>query len=274
MEFKILTDDQVKGEKQIRILKQELIVKLNIIIDRLKTYNNINNDYYKVIETLNKLLDILDKKEVNIENDDIFNDFDTIIKFCIPILSTEEQKQFINNLKKIINNEKERLIDYLKYIENFDDIISVKKDKKLDYGTYEEFELLLRKDIHPLLIELSQKVSKIEIQKEIMESLNNIRKSLFTDSKNKILSVYLNEINRLKLEINNLCLNLGDEKDKYLSKLFEILNTDIDYDKDLIEILEKLNIIIISLHKIIFEINDRLSYINECKNFCIKVRIK
>jgi len=243
-------------------LKQELIVKLTIIIDRLKTYNNANNDYYKVIEILNKLLDIIDKKEVKIENDNIFNDFYIIIKFCIPILSIEEQKEFTDDLRKMLTNEKERLIDYLKYIENFDDIISTKEDNKLGYETYEEFELLFRKELHPLLIELNQKVIK--------GSLNNIRKSLLNDSKNKTLSVYLNEINKLELEINKLCLNLGEEKDKYLSKLSEVLNTDIDYDKDLIEILKKLNNMIISLHKIIFEINDRLVFINECKSFYVK----
>ena len=66
--------------------------------------------------------------------------------------------------------------------------------KKLDYSSYEEFEIKIRKLLHPILIEINNKVSIRDIELEVREALKDIQENLYIESQNKVISIYLNEI--------------------------------------------------------------------------------
>ena len=49
--------------------------------------------------------------------------------------------------------------------------------KKIDYSSYEEFEIKIRKLLHPILIEINNKVSIRDIELEVREALKDIQEN-------------------------------------------------------------------------------------------------
>jgi len=276
--------DNIKNNQGLSVestetIKNDLIVKLNIILDNLKNYYENNKNYYQIINDIDKIIDMFNKeneqsiKEEN-ENNNLTKDFNVLINYCIPFLNEEDRKQINEKLLKILNNEKNKLIKYLKSIENFDDNILLKQEEKIDYSNYEEFELSLRTKIHPILTELNTKVNKRDIELEMKQGLNEITDNIYETSKNEMLALYLNEINKIKEEIDNSLIGIKDNKEKYVSKLKEILSKDIDYTKDVTELLKDINNIIISLHKINSKIKEQLQLEEDYNDNRLNVRFK
>lgn len=255
-------------------IKNELVTNLNIILDKLKNYYENNKNYYKILNDLDVIINMFtgENQETN-EDNDLTKDLKVIINYCIPFLKEEDKSKINNNLLKIITDEKEIITKYLKSIENFDDNILLKETEKIDYSTYEEFEISLRRKMHPILIELNTNVNKRDIELEIKEGLKKISDNLFEELKGKILSFYLNEIKNIKKEIDVSLIQVKN-KDNYSLKLKEILSREIDYSKDIIEILKDINTIIVSLHKLNYKIKEQLINDNDYNNSRLNVRFK
>lgn len=252
-------------------LKNELVVNLNIILDKLKNYYENNKIYYEILDYLRKLIAVVNGEEIE-EDNNLIKDFNIIMNYCIPFLKTEDRNKIVNDIAIVLTSEIERLTNYLKYVESFSDDIYLKI--KNNYSSYNEFEIILRKRIHSIFLELNDKVRKRDIELEIYEGLKDIRQNLFLISTNKTIAIYLKEINDLKLEIDELLVKLGKEKMIYSLKLSNILYVNIDCNKEIEQILKDVSNIIISLHKLIFEINKRLNSIDKYNNNYVKIKIK
>ena len=260
-------------------LKNGLVVKLNIILDNLKNYYENNKEYYQILNDLDKIIDMFNKNEKQEENKnneekDIVKDFNILINQCLPFLIRDDREKNSKKLLEILSKEKSNLIKYIKSIENFDDNILLKQAEKIEYKTYEEFEILLREKIHPILIDLNIDINKRNVELEVKKGLNEITNNIYEESKDKMLSLYLNEINNIKKEIDSSLMKIKANPEKYMSKLKEILSKEIDYNKDITELLKDINNIIISLHRINFRIKEHLKEEEEYNDSRLNIRFK
>lgn len=267
-----LKDEQILSLYNEDTLKEMLITKLNILIDKLKNYCESNQEYYKILSVIEQIINIINGTKIEEADNELIKDFNILFSFCIPFLKEEDNNKITNDLLNKIIFEKNKIINYLKYSESFNDSISLKQYEKPSYSNYQEFELELRSNIQPILKQLDNKVSKRNIELEVIEAFDKIRKNLYKESKTKILFVYLNEINKLKKEADILLFNFNDRK--YFERLVEILNINIDYSKDIIQILNDLSLIIVSLHKLIFQMQEEIKNINKRKDSYVMVKIK
>ena len=247
-------------------LERFLIVNLETIIGKIDFLNKTNSEYHKVLKLLNTIINIFEGNEES-EEKGIVKEFTVIHDYVLPYLHFTDKIKLEDKIKIIINNEKEMLENYLKTNENIEEEL-FNNDKKLDYNSYDEFEIKLRKLMTPILLELNDKVNKRDIEYEITEALKDIRDSLYQETTNKMLKVYLNEINRLSEEIDRL-RKLSNMRFSPYEKL-AILSTKIDFNKDITEVLKEINKIIIELHQVIFDLNEEI----EIKKSYVKVRMK
>ena len=255
------------------ILKNNLIISLNIILDKLKSYYESNHIYYDILNKINSLINMINDNLTIDSNDNLITDFNTI-NSCISILKDEDKTDIKNQILYILINEENRILEYLKIQENFDNKI-ILKDNKLNYSTYLEFELLLREYINPILIYLNNKITKRDIELEISNSIKEIINNIYDNTKDRTLCFYLNLISNIKSNIDNLLKTVDNKKyDIFYSKLLEILNIEIDYDKDLTEILKNINSIIISLNKLTFDIENYSNKTKIINNSYVKLLVK
>lgn len=254
-------------------LQKELIIKLDMIIDKLELCSKYTSIYYEILNKIKFVNNIIIGKKVDIENDDLIKDFNTINN-CLSFLKEEDKKKITEDILNILSTEETKIINYLRSIEPFNDNFNT-EENSINYSNYQEFELILRNKLQPILINLNKNVLKRNIELDMVESLKKMKQNLYEDSEKNILSVYLNEINRLKLEIEGLLTKLDiSNRINYLTKLQQITFVDIDYNQDLIKIIKSLTEIIISLHKLNYNITEQLNTINKRNKNYIKVRLK
>lgn len=255
----------------------DLELKLSMILDEVKKYYEKNIEYIKIIDYINQcMVDLLliDKPENDKENkrndDEFTKDLAILINDCIPFLKEEDSEKIKNKILEMFVLEIKKITQFMAN----DGVSNGENDIKLGYGNYDEFILKMREKLHPILEEVSDKVSKRNIELEISETLNKIIKGIFEEPKNKILALHLSEINDIYVKITDLLISLDDvKKKKYLDKLSTVLKMEIDYTKNLNEVLAQLRVMLISLNMIEYEISSYLekknkinsSYVNTFK---------
>lgn len=258
----------------IDFIKTELISKLELIIAKLKVFKDNNQLYYDILNVIDS---ILKYREIDDScNNSLIEDFGNIFNVCLTFLKEEDRDDISKRIIKIINFEREKLLNYIKYIESFEDTTLLEEKEKIDYSSYEEFETKIRKLLHPILIEINDKVSLRNIELEVREALKDIQKNLYIESENKIISVYLNEINKLTINIRGLLKKMGTNiiEYEYTLRLNKILYAYISYDKDFLEILKNVSNIFVSLYKLMLEIEDNIENKNRINKSKVKIRIK
>jgi len=260
----------------IDFIKIELISKLELIIDKLKSFKDNNSLYYDI---LNVLDNIINYRKIDDDCDNsLVKDFDIIFNNCLPFLKEEDRVDISKRIINLVNLERNKLMKYLKYIESFEDITTLDEEEKLDYSSYEEFEVKLRKLLHPILIEINNKVSIRDIELEIRDALKDIRDDFYLESKNKVISIYLNEINKLttniRRSINIIASHNRSKRTEYLLRLNNLLHTYISYNEDFLDVFKKISDLVISLNKLNLDIEDKIAKEKQYEKHMIKIRMK
>ena len=210
------------------IIYNNLIIKLELILDKLKRNYEDNQKYIEMINLINSLRHILDNTiTLNLENE-LYEDFKLISKKILPFLDETQKNETKSNLITILDKYNKEIIDYLNSIQILNNNIS---PKEIKYHNIKELELSIRKDIHNILKKLSFYVNRKDVIKEILENISNSIQGIYKDSQNRIESIILNEINaiieRIKTKVN---------KDKeyynyYIDEMNKIIDIKLDYEK-------------------------------------------
>jgi hypothetical protein len=233
-------------------LYKKLLIQLETILSNLEN----DKEYYEVIEYINKCISILEGNKEE-ELDSLQTDLYNIKNIVLPFLG-ENGEKYSSHLISVLKNEKGNIEKYLNSV-SFSEGTELDKCE-LKYKDKNEFINIFRKTIHPILEALNVSTIKRDITKEIMDSFSDILSNSFKQSRNKYISMQINTINSLKVEISKKIYeinkyNLGQ---KYELKLRDILSFNIDESLELIDIIKALNEKIVSLYKIELEIDEIL----------------
>lgn len=228
----------------------ELITKLTALLNKVKAYYDSNTTYFNILEIIDNCISILEGKEIsNKDNDNDSNnnelekDFKNIKNIVIPFLGKEDKT--INEIKLLLNSEKEKVTNFLNNGLNLENVeLRIDKQEEL-YKDVNDFELTLRSKLMPILIEINNRVNQKDLVNEINTSINDTINRIPIIAKNKITKIYLEEINKEVLKIQELT-NTSISK----IELNKILDFDIDYENSTEEIIKKLQKILISLYKL------------------------
>ena len=252
----------VLGDSTLSGLKNKRIIELQEILDDLKKLTSSLKIYYDMRDYIRDLIRIKDGEEVEL-NTELKNDFNAIYNVILPFLETAEQSQIKEMLRKFLWNEYERVWGIIKQIIN---------NEQLDKDTYkniDELELELRNKLHPILEILNKEVLKRDVSKSILEGTKAIIQNNYKISKNNIISFYINIINDIYQKIKySFVLNENEEQ-----QLIEIVQMNIDTNKDINEIIKQLMVIINNLYNFMFDLQEREEKENIIKKHCIKIRL-
>ena len=258
-------------------LKIELITKLSQILNQLKNYYKNNEVFYNAIKNIEQMIELLklEGKSTLPENEKdipLVKEIKQIASICLPFLDNKEANNIKKEILTILSNEKNRLTEYLQSFENLEENVLLKSTKPLEYSSLEEFELLLREKLHPVLQHLKSKVDSRCIELEIRKKLNEIIEDIYLGTKNEVISIYIEEINQTKEKINQLIEQVPN-KEIYIQRLNKIILREIDYRKEKTEILKEISEIIIALYKIENEIKEQLEEKKSIQDSKINIRM-
>ena len=253
-------------------LKKEITDKLNNIILKIEIITKNNKIYCDLLKKINSYIELFDNLKVENTDDELLNDLKNINNTCLPFLNEKDSKNIKNDIISVLNNEKEIITNYIKIIENIDNDIKV--NDKINYDSLDSFELYLRNQLQPILENLNDKVNKRDIELEVKESINKITNNLYENSKDKFINVYLNEINKVNSNIQNLLITFNPEEQKYYSKeLLSILNNKIDFDKSELEILTEVRNKYTLVYKLFLEVEELSNKYNNINKQHVRIMV-
>jgi DNA repair exonuclease SbcCD ATPase subunit len=257
---KLNIESNIKIQKNVLIEKQEKLNKLLITQNEFKNYNDLINNFYKIINIIknsNELNYKIIKNNYNklIETINIKNNYN-IIKYSINGMYIFNKNKYskINNcisyvkniikeLKINIKNIEDKTNSYIEYINNKDYIIKCNEVKnKIDEYTIKYsniFENLVSIKIKNATLEEKEKfkielINKIKIQEKQVKILSFIKKlitkyNIFNNIINNILNIITTEINNILTNITNFTIDIN-----YNNNVIEInKNNIIDNNKKL-----------------------------------------
>lgn len=255
----VLHNETTEGIKDIFTRKLEVILK------KLKKIEKETTKYYEYIDFIDTLLNILDKKEVVI-NTDIKKDFQTLINVILPYLDKKDQTIILGKIKTMLEKEKNRLIDYIKYLSDME----ILDKKEYDYDSLQNLELEIRKQIHPILEEIKEKVEKRNIYLEITKGIQEIIQNIYQKEQDSIISFYLILIDELFQKANENKYLTEEEK----QQLYKIIKIPINFNVDINEVINQLIEIIKKLYSLNFSLQ-RKENEQQIKEKClVKITIK
>lgn len=152
----------------------------------------------------------------------------------------------IDELIKVLDKQSQEILAYLDSLLIFSDNTTI---KELKYHEVDELELLLRKEIHPILKELSFCVERKDVIKEIMDGMINIVNGLYKKSNDGQISIYLNLIDEIIKDIVKI-VNDDEEYYHYFDSAREMLVLDLNYNMPNEEIYKLLTESYIKLYKL------------------------
>ena len=209
------------------VLYTNLIIKLNNILNKLKTYFENNKKYLDMIAIINASRHLLEEDNLATELDDEFvKDIKTISKDILPFLDEKEKDKIKKELISVLDKYSKEILAYLDSLLIFSSNTTI---KELPYHEADEFELLLRREIHPILKDLSFLVDRKDVIKEIMNGMINIVNGLYKKGNDGQISIYLNIINELVKSIAKV-INDEEEYYHYAASAREILALNLDYN--------------------------------------------
>ena len=207
-------------------------VKLEAILDNVRKQHIKYKNYYTMLDLIDSYINILNGKEIQIDDIDLDDDLHLIATVCLPFLSEVDQSVIKNDLLNVINAQKQEVLDFINDKEG---------DAKIPYETIQGMNLDLRREIHPVLEKLRDTVNKRDIQLEIMESLRKTMEGNFEIPKNQTLAFFLQEINEAYSQFLKVVDKATEkQQEKYKEEALEIMNREIDYSKDIISIVKEL----------------------------------
>jgi hypothetical protein len=251
-------DNDILVAGSLNELTFKLEINLKIIYDEvIKWYDN-NQKYLEIIGYIEKIISL----DFNDDKDDFLKDINKIFAICIPFLNEVEGKKIKNEIIRIFNNEKALIEEYLK---------KNNLANKTAYQNKDEFIMYMRKKIQPVLVSLYSKVCERDIELEINNSLKEIIDGNYLESKMRFISFYLNEINKVIIQLYNVINELPfDKKKEYLDMINGIIGINVDYNCGMDVSLKKLRVVLLSLNKLLAEIDRK----NEIKKAINKSYVK
>ncbi len=229
------------------VLYTNLIIKLNNILNKLKTYFKNNKKYLDMINIINTSRHLLENDNLATESDDEFiKDIKTVSEKILPFLDEKERTKIRKELIKVLDKHSQEILSYLDSLLIFSDNTTI---KELKYHEVDELELLLRKEIHPILKELSFCVERKDVIKEIMDGMINIVNGLYKKSNDGQISIYLNLIDEIIKDIVKI-VNDDEEYYHYFDSAREMLVLDLNYNMPNEEIYKLLTEAYIKLYKL------------------------
>lgn len=256
-------------------INNRLELRLRLILDDLKRLHEEYKVYYEMLDVINEYIGIINGSDEE-KRYELSSDLDVIINVCIPYLSEKDGNMIKNELLVILNSYKEKILQYLNNSSVFD---NQNNGSKLKCNSIDEMNLEIREKIHPLLINLCSSVGKRDVELEIQEFMQKTINGLYSEPKNKFLSLYLTEIKATYTNIVSLMdkLPTGLQK-QYKEELNNIMIFNIDYSQDfnlitrnLIEIWLRLNRVLYNIEKYLNEMEElNNSYIDLSKVICLK----
>ena len=208
------------------VLYNNLVVKLDIILDKLKKNYEDNQKYLDMINIINSCRHLLEGTNAQQLESDLYDDFKLISETILPFIDDKEREEIKKELLNIFDSNSKDILEFLDSIH----IFSEGSIKNLKYHTIDEFELNLRKEIHNTLIKLSHYVNRKDLISEIVTGINDNINGIYIESKNKVVSIYLNSIYEVIESINNKVNVDRNYYSYYIEEMNKILNIDIDYD--------------------------------------------
>ncbi len=246
------------------VLYNNLIIKLDIILDKLKKNYEDNQKYLDMVNIINSLRHLLEGTSTTEMDSDLYKDFKLISEVILPFIDDKEREEIKKELINILDSNSADILGFLDSIHIFSEC----SIKSLKYNTIDEFELNLRKEIHNTLIKLSHYVNRKDLISEIVTGINDNINGIYSESKNKVVSIYLNSIYSIIESINNKVNIDRNYYSYYLEEMNKILNLDIDYNLSNEEIFGLLINTYSRLSKLEIELDSEIN-INE-----YKVRVK
>ena len=247
-------------------LRRVLLTNLSTILDEVTIMANYIKKYSEFILELDDLLKIMKQEKVEC-NTDLKMDFNIISNFSLPFIEEEKSVLLRNKVISLLKEMKIVLNEAIVFI------LENKKDLEM-YKNKNEFELSLRKSLHPILEEINDSVIKHDIARQILEGTNLIIKEAYQKNKTTIINNYINIMNDLYNDILNKSIsNKFFLKVEEINNLKAIIKTEIDFSKDINDILKQLTDIIKNLCKFQYDLDDRIKQKREISKSYIKVRL-
>lgn len=208
------------------VLYNNLIIKLDIILDKLKKNYEDNQKYIDMVNIINSLRHLLEGTSTTEMDSDLYKDFKLISEVILPFIDDKEREEIKKELINILDSNSADILGFLDSIHIFSEC----SIKSLKYHTIDEFELNLRKEIHNTLIKLSHYVNRKDLISGIVTGIDDNINGIYSESKNKVVSIYLNSIYSIIESINNKVNIDRNYYSYYLEEMNKILNLDIDYN--------------------------------------------
>ena len=206
----------VEGKVYKKIILQR---KLLSILDNIKNMQSSLKLNYDLKDYLNNILDVLNNKDSNI-NDDLIEDIKKIVEDILPLLNNDLQLKYKRKINEIIDNE----INIIN--ENKNLIYNGEKGNNI---TIDNIKLKLRKNIQVLLINLNKdNLNNNEIDKILKNTIKIMNNNYKNNNKYKAYFVSINDLyEELKDEVSTIELYeiiLIDEINlkNVINKLYEL----------------------------------------------------
>ena len=262
--------NKINNSKEILVfdtvdtIKKSIKAKLMLILDRVKTYCEINKVYLELIDYIdNAILSLNGQSSKNID-DSLLNDLAEIGNICLNYLADDNLKdKFI----RIFQEEQNKIKDYLTNI-----LTKEMTTDKPKYDSKESFELYIRERLHPLLIELSNNVNRKDLLTEIKTKTVEIMIGVYKKSDNRRISLYLEEINSTYNKIATLVSSSNINPD-CLKEAERIIAKNLDYLEKATDICNELRNMLLALYGILFDIEEALKNKQGIENSYIKTRL-
>lgn len=253
-------------------LYMKLVNDLNNVLNILKLNYDINHEYNDILDEINNYILAFNSGNTNIKDDILINDL-LIIKNTIFPYVEDKKDEFTKEILSLLTRSRDDITKYLlSSVASFDNKeLSLDKIEKLPYSNRDEFILYIRRELQPILVRISISVNKVDLINRVINSMNNIIKGIYEESRNESISMYLNLINELTISIKDK-INIIDNSYSYSDRLKSILNFKIDTNMEVKEILDFLNSIIYGLCSLDYEIDGVISNINRFNGYKINIK--
>lgn len=245
----------------------DLINKLSSINDSLKQSAKYKKEYVEILDYINRILKALDGTLDETNESDLLEDLKLIKDIIIPFLGENEQNKIADKIRQIVLNNKELVKGYIQEIENFNYKIESPK-----YKNKKEFELSLRKELHPILEELDLKVKSKDIKELTKKYMKDIELGSYEKHESGIINVYFNAIDDMIQSIKSKISYLDQKERKiYYDRLNEVTNIEIVNDVDLKQIVSILNNVIKNIYRIELDIDEKIELTQNLDNYKINL---
>ena len=225
-------------------LNSEFEARFSDFLAVVEIYHEAYKKYFEMSAVIDKYIDIINNDDEGELSDELAVDLETIRDTCLPFLKEEDADRIKKKLIAVFNRQKHEITEYIK-----------RNTNEIGYTNMDEMVISLREKIHSVLIELSTCVNKRDVEREVRTTIGRIIKGLFDVPKNEALSFYLVEINNVYTDINTLLDGLpSDMKREYKQEILDIMDMNIDYSKDFIDIAKDLRTMWLSLNKVLCKI--------------------